>query len=789
MEPSTIVSAVTGLIQSFSIATTTLKPPPPDFRPEPFTSYIAELGLSEEEENTIPLDIIETWQDHIFHTRNTFKTMIPEDSLAGRIIQYAKKPVRNFEEKIHKNISDFYDAQTDEVDKVALTQVWSVLKLGWKKIGDYVAHNLVEGAFLGYNDQQNFDRAMRFSFQRMMHHATRTDALRELTFHKKSLYFIRNRLPDIQRTVKTQSEKHKLWRYRWMTAEKVNILNVVLKFQFDLYSKILASLPEDSPNELKYLILSNHSKLNNILPEINASYFNQMVEIKPKSWLEQKCQDGINRLIDKLSTLDPVPVIPSRDFMEVYQDALNIMWQVYDQLLPHTQNERDFDEVLTEFVEAISADNFIYAKWISLTTITPNTEFNWLLEAADFENYKRAVDRLIHIQNQMDELITHLHNVNHNLFNAYINASISDKQISNLNYVKVNDLIYSVWDLRNKIDELRILYRMAYLKKIRTTVNECNVSYWERIKQSALNKATRKILEGEFFDRTETQQEVVAHLHRFLEQYDAKLKEIKRLTNNLSAMDINITIPKELLAPIDLGEESYPVFYNFEAYRGLFEGKTTVTNTIIRYAHYNIKRICKIMPQNEFWQAQLSEIERYIYIIQELNKISNLSTTYLQLIEGSRYNIIKKGNNPETVSSQIKKIKRNCEDICTNLPINFYKYIVSEWNRHNPVNVQRIASSICNKTYRVISEGKISDETKEFKNIYPDLVQLINAHATKLKSFVDLQDQELEAQIIGSTPVFIPIQLSSTVKSRQTRKGRRSQSLLLPGEKPNTNAM
>ncbi|WP_010298515.1 hypothetical protein [Candidatus Odyssella thessalonicensis] len=769
MEPSpssTVVSVITGIIQSLSIATTTLKPPPPDFQAEPYESYIYELDLSPTEIASIPEEIIAAWKDHIFRTRNTFKTLIPEDSLAGKLIEYAKKPISEMEDKVTKNVCDFYFNQTDEVDRIALNQIWSIFRWSWRRVGDYVAHNLVEGAFLGYNDQENFERATRFSFQRMMHHAARTDALRELTFHQSHLYFVRDRLPHIEKMVKQQSEKHKLWRYRWMTAEKVNILNVVLNFQLELYQHILATLPDNSSNELRYMVLKNHHKLNHILAEIKASYFNQMVKIKPKSWADQKCQDAVNWLADRLTALSTEPIISSRPFLEVYAEALNVIWEVYDQLLPVTLKERNFNDALSDFINAISADNFIQAKWISLTTLTPKTSFNWLEEAANFENYKRAIDRLIHIQNQMDELITHLHHINDKLFQANIDKNLD----SNSLYIKVNNLIYSVWDLRNKIDELRIYYRMAYLKKLRTTVNLCSKDVWERVKDSIINKATRKILEGRFFDQTEQQEEVVRRLRGIIQHYEEKLSQIKLLISELPfAKDSPDAIPVELLVPVNRGEEFYPVFYTYSAYKKVFADKRVITAEIIQQTFYNLKRICRLMPQDEFWQQQRQEIEKYIHLDRQFEKLSLLVNIYSQM----------PGEHPLSENykllSHIRETAKQCRE---DMPCYFHKYVTSEWNRRTSLNLERVTSSLSNKASRLKEEGKLFDDTKEFTEIYPELMETLDRLARKLEDKISLSYQKCDGIMVGNILLPVPPQ-NSQPSTRSKRRDKRSRSLLL----------
>jgi hypothetical protein len=529
METSIVASTIASLIHSLNVATTTLKPPPPNFTPEPFKAYICDLDLSPTEIDLLPAEIISSWQAHIFHTRPPINRVIVDDSLGSKLIEYTLTLIVAYEHKQRQNFINLYHTQTDDVDRIALSQIWSILRRAWSYGGSYIASSLVEGTFLSYNDQQKFEKATHFSFQRMMHHVTSAEALKELAFRHRTLSFVEERLPQIEKMVINHSQKYKLWRYRWMTAEKVTMLEVILISQLELHATILADLPEEMPLKLKNLTLKNYNKLNSLLSELKASYFNFMVEIKPKPWLEHKCQQGINIVTDILLELFPDPILSPRKFTEVYQDALTTTAQIYKTLSSPIQKEQDFQQIIEKFVEAIADDNFILAKWIALSTITPHDNFDWLMEAADLENYKKAIDQLIYKQNQIDEVITSLHNIGDQLFGAYLHQSIPNSS----KYKKLKSLIYDMWGLRNKIDEFRLTYRLAYLKKIRTTVNQNTIGYWDRLFTSTVHKVKRKILEGEFFDKTETQAEVVARLRVFRAHYKQKLEEIANFVESL----------------------------------------------------------------------------------------------------------------------------------------------------------------------------------------------------------------------------------------------------------------
>ncbi len=755
-EPSTALTLLTSAIQSLSIATTTLKPPPPDFRPEPLIIYLEDLKLTTAELETVPTEVQENWHDHIFHTRNGLARMISTSSIAGQAIAYATPHVRRIEEQTKDKALGLYRQEVDDVDQESLTQIWRLTTWAWKKIGSYITHNLMEGAFLGYNDQMRFDLATRFSYLRMMHHATKADAYRELAFHKDTLFFVRNKIPQIAKETQLQSSKQQLWRYRWLTAEKVNILDVSLAMQLNLYGTILKGQDETTPTPYRYQAILNYSRINKMLAELRASYFNHMIEIKPKSWWSPYIQRGLDYVTDSIAKLDAVETQQPRPFLDVYRDALDLTWEVYDQLFPHRKTTRTVDTALSDFMTAISEDNFIQAKWITLSTETPQSNFNWMREASNFENYKRAVDQLIHTQNQIDDTITALYAINDTLFRRFI-----DKDSSQFDYRGINGHIYCLWDLRNKIDELRIYYRTAYIKSLKTTVNETDKSYWDRITQSAKNKALRKILEGQFFDTSETREQVLNRVALFKQDYAKALSAIKSiiLPEECSA------IPSTLLVPVDRGVEYYPVIYTFEEYYRIFEETQTVSELDLRYAAYNLNRIVRIYPDDTFWKAQQDEIAKLAYVAKELKKAEMLASIYAK----------------QTGNTAFKNIQTEIIKATQALSPCYLKYIKSEWHRLNPLDTTRVLTSGANKLGRLLTQGHMIDTTKEFREIYPEFIAFIDKVAKLMTQQVGTIADPYKEIKIGTITVRIPeIPPSLARKSiRDQRKEKRSTSLLI----------
>lgn len=748
-ETSTAISLVTSLIQGLSISTTNLKPPPPDFRPEPFKVYLADLNLAPAELATIPDDVLTAWHDHIYRSRNGLDRLIPTTSLAGQVIAYATPHVRAIEEKAKLRATELYEQEIDEVDRSSLTQILNVTTWAWKGIGSYITHNLMEGAFLGQNEQMRFDLAARFSYLRMMHHATKVDAFRELALQQGTLYFVRDRIPLIQKITQQQSSKHNLWRYRWMTSEKVNLLDVSFSMQLKLYGQLIEEFTDKTPIDQRYLTLLNYHRINSILTELKAAYFNHMVEIKPHSWLSKYAQIGVNYITDAIAKLDSTKTEIPRHFLDVYKDTLQLNWDVYDHLFPHTRITRKSSDALSDFMAAIADDNFILAKWITLGTETPDSNFNWFKEAGDFENYKRGVDRLIHIQNHIDDLITALHSINDEEFRHFIETDITSKF-----YQNINIFIYRLWDLRNKIDELRILYRTAYLKSLKTTVNEADKGYWERLNQTLKNKAIRKIVEGQFFDTSETKEQVLMKLREFQQSYTGILSEIGVLISNTQP------IKDELLSPIDRGDEFYPVFYTFDEYVHFFDGKAALTDTDLKIAQYNLKRIASITT-NPFWKTQLDEIQKLAYVSKELTKATKLAEVYYKNTKNPAFS---------TVQTEIKGAQQT-------LGVSYLKYIQSEWNRLHPVNTQRLLGSAGHKFSRLVTTGQLLDSTKEFKDIYPDFIAFID-HITKLLVVKAGEISEPFTTIRIGT-VYVKVPQAAPRSARDARKERRSTSLMV----------
>lgn len=733
METSVIASAITGLIHSLGVDVTDLKPPPPEFIPASFTSYISELNLTDRELAVIPSETIKLWSDRIFYARPIHRKIITEGSHAAQLINHLSKYAIDYECKKRDSLQQLYYEQTDEVDRVALSQIKSVFYWGWSYIAPFLSRKLVEGAFIGHVNQENYNRATNFSFQRMMHHTVRINAFRGLAFHNQTLHFVSDKLSKIQETNQEQSQKQSLWRYRWMTSEKMRTLEVILTFQRQFYEHLISNYPNENSIEIQYSIILWYSKINRILTELKASYFNHMLEIKLKSKLEANCQTAVNIVTQFLARTQERPPPAPREFIAVYKDALDLTWQAYNQKMSYKTEIRDLPSAIKDFADAISQDNFILAKFISLSTRAPEANFDWRQEAEKFEQYKRAIDRFLHIQDHLDDLISRLFQICNLLFESYIKAPTT----MTTNYRKLESYIYELWEFRNNIDELRVAYRTAYLKSLTTSVNVSDKKYLDRIKQSIANKATRSILRGEIFDQTESQESAVDRGRSLVHAYREKLSEIKGANSDFSCPPI----PEDLLEPIDFGEALYPVFYTINGYKEMVNNKDSFDIQTIEYIYYNIKRNCDLFP-DPFWKAQLNELEKYSDIEQNLALLSQISEKYLRLAP--------------SLEEILSEIKTKADNIRANLPKNLQKQLISDCNKEQPLNLDRVASSSTHKLIRFASSGQIFDQRKEFREIYDQLVVVIDTDARQLSQLIDFQNQPLTAHQIGNVYVFEP---------------------------------
>ncbi len=579
----------------------------------------------------------------------------------------------------------------------------------WNATGtakNYIAKYLVEGSHLGYIDHGYFNQGKKFAFQQMMRHNATVNALIYLSFTDTS--FVNEKKTEINSLVLDHLNRQKKWRYRWQMCEKICDIEYTLKEQLNLYGRIKKELPQDNISwEYCHELKSKKLLLAETLYFLKSSFYEHMLKIKSKSewdaYLQEKFNHDIRQINQKFDCIKEAPPIE-----DVCSKANELSKNAYENLFPLIIKKGEFGSILNSYVDAINKDLLTEAKWISLSseTTTETTPFNWNQEAGHFENYKRKIQRILKTKNHLDEIIDEFTNETIQICSSSSEDLLKYQYLYGVN----NEIIYSCWKQRDELDNLRIKLRQGYLKDIKTRVNESNKGYWERLVQSAQNKGLRLLLDGEILEKTEPYNDVNSKISTAYTSYRDLLNTIKMKSSNHTVS----------LSPIADTQDDYPVFYDKDDYVSFVQSNEMNTTTL-NVIKYNLERICHFQDQSYF-KKNLDELKKVVEV-------------YTQIISLKKW-----AKNLESYTQH----KLNLNDEFFNkvniifLGSCFKKFVISEKNRHSPIDALRITTSVTNKFSRIATKGNLFDDTKEFPDIY------IALH-TQIKKAVHIINQGMES--------------------------------------------
>lgn len=696
--PIPIFKSLLGIaLHSLTDLTTPLKPPIPYFQPEAYESYIEDLNYAQHHLDLIPPEVIESWRSKLFTRSNSLTKTICENSIKGVALHHIENGIKALDTKIYHNLNDFYEKNTDEVDRELLSQMGFYIAHARNFIKEYIAKHLVEGTYLGFIDQGYFKRGKEFAFQQMMKHAAKSHALISLHFTKKNLIFVDEKIPQINLFTLDQLNRQNVWRYRWLKCEKVSDLDYTLQGQLKLYSTILESFPPNVPWECSYYFKTKIFHFEESLTHLRISCFNHMLDIKPKSDIENQVFIYLNKAVEWINS-QSITLEKTQPFEESYKNALNLSKDAYESLFPKGRMEKDFETVMNDYIKAITEDQFTAAKWATLGYETKSdlAPFNWNKEAGFFENYKRKIDSLFKTQDHLDEIIDTLNKELKNL----VEDSIDFEK-----YMTINKKIYSCWELRDNLDSVRIKLRLGFLKDIKTRVNLSNKTIWERMTQSLGNKVFRLALDGEMFDKTEPYGDILLELEELSKQYKVIISESNHILQSHNSP----------LQPLPYIQDDYPVFYDEEDYINYVrshEMKALHLNII----QYNLERICSFQ-ENNYFSNHLKQIKN----LSECFSLYGFLKTAIKNCQS--YNFKCEGLVSLTeANNYLKKIDIN------NLGATYKKYVITDWNNTHSLDSSRLLTSAANKNKRLKETGSMIDTTNQFPDIYPEIKsQLYNS--------------------------------------------------------------
>lgn len=632
MEPtssgsSIIIPLLMAAIDATGTPLTPYRPPLFNTPSYSFEQCVEELQLTPEQINIFPSSFKMNWEKSQFDAKLSLSKVDP-NSIAASVIKSMEESIKNLERQLYAKFIQWLNDHIDGTDLNTLYQLRDFTQWTWSHLKHYLI--TTEGTHFGLVEKEDYPQAAKFSFQHMMTHYEKLTALQTLYFHQDGYFLNPLQKKTLPILLTQESETHLRWHQRWRACEKMSLLNHVLSTQLTQYEEFEKSIHKDIPFETSYPIHTQTLLLRETLVDVKSSFSNYILSLKPKSDAFKQYENLMNSKCQTFTRFmwDYQESIP---FYTACDQALKVIHDSYNNLFPPFSHLQSSQELMENYINAISEDNFIKAKWLSLGHYNQEqskTNFDWLKEAEAFENYKRRVDQLTHSQDQIDDIISELHRIIFKIQNLRGDDPQRNKSVSE-HYYHAIFLIKDLWDFRKRIDNYRFSLQVSYFKELKTTRNEL-VPLLNRIFPSCKNKAMRLFLTGEVLDKTKTMQETQLDIIKLNEEYYILLKKLASFNDLLKKEETShMQLTPHLLKGKPLTENDLMVFYTKSGYEDLTS--TNKPNLLGKSAQYSIQRLCSLFPKSKYWTEQLEIVNNFMYCFEEITKAREIFIMYLNL--------------------------------------------------------------------------------------------------------------------------------------------------------------
>lgn len=643
------------------------------------------------------------------------------------------------EQKIALGLQETYTTVLDEVDQSTLRQLYTIGKWMVDRCAPLIRPRLIEGKFVTFNDQGLYAQASKMAYhqlwsikQAILVHQLYALELKRGVFTGQSL-----QLPQIGNEITAKNSLVQLWQLRWNESRQVAELIFHLQ-QYQLIWQTLLNdnaFKEDMTGQValkKYAYLVENYQVADLMGELQAAYFNFMLSTKIQSGFSRYIEWSLSYAATKIARLTG-PIKEARDWQIVKKEAADYIALNRAQLPTPSTAEGDQNIAFQQYFEAVRQDQFIYANWLGQTLKGQNSSFNWTQEAEDFENYQRKINHLLDAYQFAHQMIANLTKLQGEIFGSIQSngPTLSNKDLIFLDFSGSQTQIKEVFLLLRKIEELRILMRLGYLKKIRSEFNSLEKEIIERFLNSLLNKFKRFATTGIVFDPTMSYEAVVQeNFAQLIEGFNSLLTGyelyLKSLANKIEVRDYRqeAQAKKE---KFNNEERFYPVFFNYQELIK-FIRQEDYSHPMLTIFIYNLKH------QTDLTFLPEDIVETFILQIQKLSKCQ------FDLL--GLENDFKRPSFSLNLQAQKTWLtaKQSCDKIIKKTIDSFEKSIISSNNQQEPLTVERVLGSTIRKVNRFFSEGVIVDSTDE----YPSIIKSVNTTIKNLNKSIAQIIQGLE---------------------------------------------
>lgn len=669
-------------------------------------------------------------QNIVIQDKDKENFFINPTSTLGYLVNLTKAPLERFERNLEKQIFETIEDTVDEADRSTLTQAIDLCQYIWKRVGPWIKPRLIDGAMFSYLDQQQYLKAAEFAYLNMGYFGQALKVHRDLLWLAPKSYLDRSKDDLIKNKEREDRLKFWLWQERFSTTIRVNhVLHHLTKLCF-FYHELNCKAHEKKLYHLSYRYLTLRNIYNNALGELKASHHNHLAQSRSKNWFGEGIEWTLNFMGNWF--LDRGYFQTTKPFFDVLENCEKLATDGYDGIKPYQipkkiemeeeestfikeEEKAKIEDILPKYINAIEADNFIEAKKYCTWYRTEDSEFNWLLEYQDLENYYQYIQKIFYFQDLFAKSIVQLYVLSEKAFDGGEKEFYTDLILLQ---DKIREEIHNLHHHRRKL-------KRSYLNYIDTKLNNADKSLWTRIKASVSRKAIRYFKDGVIYHEITPYDEQLTLLHKQLIHTEQLFTGTQKVVLKGAPKDVFFDRTTQGFREIIKRKEYSPFILTQEKFIHYFKDTNLKEPNTINVLCENVERNRQWFPNDSIWRVLKENVTEFNklskgmqFCLSDAEKLTLISQNFE--LSMSKVLNTKEESDKQTLEliisfvSCLGQLQKNIRFQYEQMQESFLYTMESIFNQFTPIDAPRVLNSLGRKTTRFFTTGQVLNQQKVF---------------------------------------------------------------------------
>lgn len=711
-------------------------------------SILKECDINESAYQPILDKIVQQWRSHQ-PTRVAFLgEMFADGAVATQMIEAVDRRVFDFESRLSHRINAQYETLLSDIYHVAFHHIYSFGKASWMVVSAKLGPILETGKLVNLARSEYFYHGQAYCDAQHQKVASEIDLLREFVLATLDDPTVSEAQELIVKKLEIKSERFFFWQECLEELQRFNHLYHYVYTFHQLYHKLWSKAVEVKDESAAYSAFSAYCDYDLLLQELKAALHNSVNSRIPKSQVREFLGRAVNSLRDGLIYLGKKSqpdsaIVEPRELSVVLDIAKEKVQADYQTLKPIMKDPMDLPVIVEAYLNAINADNFVYAAYLvknAAPLIAPE-KFDWGAQDAKLAQYKQQVDALLSRQEQLDALMYNLYKIQRCFFPKILNKEVLPKTYTDscLLQKKIREHLQCV-------AEVRINLSSSFAKAAKIEFEEKNKDLQEWVLTRGKNMVFRYLTKKNPLDEHKKYDVMTTEFIEILKAFNPLVSEISNYYRELKAVpSLDLKKFDSAFALVPENQDTlivfqYPLFTSIKDFYQFLLSQATITSATLKVIEYNCAHN---NAYSKVWSKELALTQNYL-------TIQNKGDILIKTIPGLRAKLeqladidLRSGGISQSLKKQYDKLL-NLPNVAT---YEYEKHLRSLFNEADCLTLKRVAESGIRKLFRFVNDGEIIDQTQSIVETMPgylEFLKTVEENIVEAQANIDFHRKEAE---------------------------------------------